>query len=218
MTAGLAIRKEKSEQRRERILDIARECFLARGYAATSMSEMAARLGGSKCTLYRHFKSKDEVFEAVVHRQCLAMQRSVALVTCDSGEPRGRLIRFGAASLEFLLSPDVLATHRLALAESERFPHLGRAFFASGSRLLIAWIEDYLGELMDRGRLRRSDRFVAARHFTDLTVFGVYERRLLGVIDELAPEHAHERLRRAVDTFLRAYAAEADAATDPVSL
>jgi TetR/AcrR family transcriptional repressor of mexJK operon len=206
MTAGLARRKERTEQRRERILDIALECFLARGYAATSMSEMAARLGGSKCTLYRHFKSKDEVFEATVHRQCLAMQPSNAIVARGRGEPRVLLIRFGRASLEYLLSPDVLATRRLALAEAERFPQLGRAFFDAGPRLLIAGIEDYFGELMARGSLRRGDRFMAARHFMDLTVFGVYQRCLMGVSDDPTPEQTDNHLQLAVDTFLRAYA------------
>jgi AcrR family transcriptional regulator len=205
MTAGLARQKEKTEQRRERILDIARECFLARGYAATSMSEMAARLGGSKCTLYRHFRSKDEVFEATVHRQCLAMRRSHAIAV-RGHEPRVCLIRFGLASLEYLLSPDVLATRRLALAEAERFPQLSRTFFDAGPRLLIAEIADYFGELLARGLLKRGDHFVAARHFMDLTVFGVYERRLLGASDDLTPEQTDNHLQFAVDTFLRAYA------------
>ena len=45
--------------RRELILDVASEVFLKEGYAATSMSEIAARLGGSKGTLYNYLKSKE---------------------------------------------------------------------------------------------------------------------------------------------------------------
>ena len=187
---------------------MAQECFLARGYAATSMSEIAARLGGSKGTLYGHFKSKDEVFDAVVRRQCQAMRRSVCSIAPGGEEaPRARLARFGMVSLEFLLSPDVLAFHRLALAESERFPQLGEAFFACGPQVLTARIADYLGELMERGLLRRADRSGAAQHLMDLAVFGIYERRLLGVIEDLGPGQADRRLQAAVDTFLRAYAA-----------
>ena len=116
------------------------------------------------------------------------MRRSDAIVAGGHGEPRVRLIRFGLAAFEYLLSTDVLATRRLALAEAERFPQLGRAFFNAAPRPLIAGIEDYFGELMARGFLKRGDRFMAARHFMDLTVFGVYQRRLLGVSDDLTAE------------------------------
>ena len=58
-------REERRDERRDGILDVARDCFLADGYAATSMSTIAARLGGSKGTLYNYFKSKDEVYLAL---------------------------------------------------------------------------------------------------------------------------------------------------------
>src|SRR3954464_10654712 len=63
------VRKGRGD-RRELILDVASEVFLKEGYAATSMSEIAARLGGSKGTLYNYFKSKEELFEAYVSRNC----------------------------------------------------------------------------------------------------------------------------------------------------
>ena len=54
------------DQRREAILNVAREVFFEQGYSAASMSTIAARLGGSKGTLYNYFKSKEELFEAQV--------------------------------------------------------------------------------------------------------------------------------------------------------
>ena len=52
--------------RRETILEIARDMFFTEGYAAVSMSAIAARLGGSKGTLYNYFASKEELFSAVM--------------------------------------------------------------------------------------------------------------------------------------------------------
>ena len=46
------------DARRQAILDIARESFVTDGFAATSMSAIAVRLGGSKGTLYNYFRSK----------------------------------------------------------------------------------------------------------------------------------------------------------------
>jgi AcrR family transcriptional regulator len=52
--------------RRQAIMQIARDIFLEEGYAAASMSAIAARLGGSKGTLYNYFASKEELFKAVI--------------------------------------------------------------------------------------------------------------------------------------------------------
>ena len=49
----------KRDVRREGILDVARGVFLSEGYATASMSTIAAKLGGSKGTLYNYFKSKE---------------------------------------------------------------------------------------------------------------------------------------------------------------
>src|ERR1700722_18233744 len=58
------------DQRREHIINVAREIFFEQGYSAASMSRIAARLGGSKGTLYNYFKSKEELFEAQVRDMC----------------------------------------------------------------------------------------------------------------------------------------------------
>src|SRR3569833_824386 len=65
------------DARRELILDVAQEVFLEEGFANASMSTIAARLGGSKGTLYNYFKSKDELFTAYVERRCLWQQDEI---------------------------------------------------------------------------------------------------------------------------------------------
>ena len=56
----------KSEARRQAIIDVAKEAFCRQGFEATSMSEIASRVGGSKATLYNYFRSKEEIFIAVM--------------------------------------------------------------------------------------------------------------------------------------------------------
>ena len=206
MMATASKREEKRDERRETILDVARDCFLVYGYAATSMSAIAARLGGSKGTLYNYFKSKDELFGAMMQRQCGELQETLFDVSHVSGDPRARLTHFGRSFLELLLAPDALAIHRLVVAESERFPELGRAFYESGPRLVMERIGGYLGELMDRGVLRRADTSIAATHFKDLAMSGLYNLRLWGVASDPTPEDLDRQVECAVDTFLRAYA------------
>lgn len=199
-------REERRDERRDAILDVARDCFLSLGYAATSMSAIATRLGGSKGTLYNYFKSKEDLFAAMMERQCGDLSDVLFDVSSVSDEPRERLRHFGRSFLELLMAPLPLAIHRLVVAESERFPELGRAFYESGPRLVMMRIGEYLDQLMDEGKLRRADPLVAAQHFKDLAISGVYQPRLWGVVGDLTPEQMDVQVECGLDTFLRAYA------------
>jgi AcrR family transcriptional regulator len=53
---------------RAEILTAAAELFRARGYRATTLEELARRLGISKKTLYGHFRSKEDLLAAIFHR------------------------------------------------------------------------------------------------------------------------------------------------------
>ena len=51
---------------RDYIIDKAHSLFLSRSYEAVSISEISKAIGFTKGALYHHFKSKDELFKAVV--------------------------------------------------------------------------------------------------------------------------------------------------------
>src|SRR5580700_9454949 len=93
----------RSDAKRRAILDVASEVFLAQGYAATSMSEIAGRLGGSKGTLYNYFRSKEELFAAFMVDTC----QDPANAIFDNLPPlgadlRAALIDLGEGLLNFL--------------------------------------------------------------------------------------------------------------------
>ena len=68
---------------RERILQTALALFAEKGYAGTSMSDIAGALGLSKAALYRHYESKQAIFDSIVARM-EARDREQAL---ESGVP-----------------------------------------------------------------------------------------------------------------------------------
>jgi AcrR family transcriptional regulator len=57
------------EDRREAILDAAGEVFTTKGFDATRMDDVARAAGIAKGLLYKHFASKDALFDALVDRQ-----------------------------------------------------------------------------------------------------------------------------------------------------
>ena len=54
----------------ESILAAAKRAFLAAGFGAVSMDTIAREAGVSKATVYAHFGSKEELFGAVIEREC----------------------------------------------------------------------------------------------------------------------------------------------------
>src|SRR5690348_9832704 len=127
----------RTDARRRAILDVASEVFLAQGYAATSMSEIAARLGGSKGTLYNYFRSKEELFGAFITEICQGRAAAIFDPVPPIGEGRSvreSLIEFGVSLMTFLWSEQLVALHRLIFAEVGRFPEIGRMFYEAGPR------------------------------------------------------------------------------------
>ena len=63
-----ANRAEKSAERRAAIVEAAMDEFIARGYAATRLDDVAKRAGVAKGTLYLYFKDKETMFEELIRK------------------------------------------------------------------------------------------------------------------------------------------------------
>lgn len=57
------------ENTRTRIQDVALELFIEQGYEATSLREIAEKLGVTKAALYYHFKTKDDIVVSLAERR-----------------------------------------------------------------------------------------------------------------------------------------------------
>jgi AcrR family transcriptional regulator len=78
---------------REEILDAAAAAFLERGYVATSIDDIADRLGSTKGRIYHHFPTKGSVFLDVYHRAFRAAIDAVAPIARSRGPAADRLYR-----------------------------------------------------------------------------------------------------------------------------
>ncbi|WP_374576393.1 TetR/AcrR family transcriptional regulator [Phenylobacterium sp.] len=196
---------KRDDRRRETILEIARDVFMMQGFAATSMSAIATRLGGSKGTLYNYFKSKEELFGAVVARECAGLAASLFENVPPDGEMRQRLTHFGRVILSRLLEDGPIRLQRIIVAETERFPEIGAAFYESGHRQIQDRLSAYMAADIAAGRLSEADPHVAAAQFKDLVLSNIHQQKLWGVLGDFTDEHLEAHVDRAVETFLKAY-------------
>lgn len=81
---GAATPRLAASERRERIVSSARKVFEDSGLAGTRTRDLAAAAGVTEALLYRHFTSKDELFEAAIVEP---LERAVAELVAESGTP-----------------------------------------------------------------------------------------------------------------------------------
>jgi TetR/AcrR family transcriptional regulator, mexJK operon transcriptional repressor len=205
MNAPIPPRERARDAKRQAILEIARESFLTHGYAATSMSRIAAQVGGSKGTLYNHFGSKEELFEAMMQEECSSEAIAITTLSLD-GEIDQVLCELGKRFVRFILSGRAVSIHRVVAAETGRFPELGRMFYEQGPKRTTAHVAAFLAARMAEGRMRRADPERAAQQLFALLKAGIHQMYLWGLEVEMTDAEIDTHVSHAVDTFLHGYA------------
>src|SRR6185503_592547 len=89
----------RNEEKRHDIIRIAAELFDELGYERTSMSAIAARVGGSKATLYSHFASKEDLLRAVLDHDVNQQTDRLLNEFLSEKDLRSGLVRLGISYL-----------------------------------------------------------------------------------------------------------------------
>lgn len=197
------------DQRREAILAIAHAVFLEFGFEGASMSQVAARLGGSKGTLYSYFDSKEALFEALVAESCARNGAAVFDAPAAAAMP-ARLTHIARAYLTLVGSDWATRMLQVVAAEARRRPDVGRMFFDAGPGEAITRLARHIDEFVAAGKLHADDSREAAETFLTLCRGTFHLRRMLGQEPEPSPARIAREADRAVGQFLKLYGVEAD--------
>lgn len=84
--------EQENAERRTKVLQAARWCFLNFGYTKTSFEDIARRAGVSRTLLYRIFKDKDDIFTAVFAQWLVARHPQARAAAVGPGGPDQRLL------------------------------------------------------------------------------------------------------------------------------
>jgi len=200
-------REARKADRRRAILEVAERSFRERGFADTSMSTIAAELGGSKTTLWTYFPSKDALFAAVIDSKIETFRAKLDDALIPGGGTAAALTRFGVVFLNKIMDPQSISLKRLIISETDRFPQLGETFAVRGPDRVRERLCRYMEEEMAAGRLRKGDGVIAARQFIGLCQAGCYFDRIWRPTQPSATQIQSD-IVAAVDTFMRAWGPE----------
>jgi AcrR family transcriptional regulator len=197
-------REARREERRCAILAIAQRHFQELGYGGTTMSGIAAELGGSKGTLWAYFPSKEELFAAVLDSW---IEQYAPMREPRAGEDlRETLVAYCIDFLKIMLTPEVTALYRLVIAEAPRFPELGRIFFDRAPRRRQQMLAHLLDAEIAGGRLVPHDTLTASAQLHHSCLFRLFMHNLWGLDPDLSPDRIAKDAQAAVALFLDGYA------------
>jgi TetR/AcrR family transcriptional repressor of mexJK operon len=164
------------------ILRAARPIMLRDGLGGTTVDRVAAEGGLAKMTLYRHFPSKEALFEGLVTAMCGDMRESLENApAADTDKPIAmRLADELSAFTSGLIEPDWQALYRLIVADGWRFPELARVFDRSGMRV----IRRRIAEMLETGGAPSDQSRQVAAEVVALALGDAYQRAILGIAEE----------------------------------
>jgi AcrR family transcriptional regulator len=196
---------ETRSPKAQQILEAARRLFCEQGYGTTSMDAIAREAGVSKATLYAHFAGKEDLFAAMMERACRHMWDRFAQSDLERQEIGEALHNIGCELAAHILSSEAQAIYRLVVAESPRFPEVGRIFYEQGPRRGLGRLAEFLRAKSARGVLRVEDPQLAAEQFGSLVRGIVSLRQMVGIEGEPTPEGIDRIVRPAVHMMLCTY-------------
>jgi len=177
------------------------------GYEGASVDDIARAAQVSKATIYSYFENKEALFMRVASDECLR-QLKLATDDIDRSAPVAQVLGVAAQwLLGFFLSDFGQSIYRICVAESTRFPELGRIYYETGPAHVRKELMDYLQEASARGQLEIApdELELAANQFIELCRANLFHRRMFFVqLDFSADEIAAVR-DGAVSTFLARY-------------
>jgi AcrR family transcriptional regulator len=189
----------------DRIIGAAFGTFMAKGYAGTSMLEIATRAKISKRDLYAAFPSKQAVLLACITSRASRMRLPPDLPAPDSSDVLATTLSvFGATVIREVCAPAVAAMYRLAIAEAERSPDVAAALSANRFVNRHA-LEELLVRAQAAGVLGQGDPPRMMEQFFALLWGDLLISRLLGAASTPTRAEIERRATEATAAFLTLY-------------
>jgi AcrR family transcriptional regulator len=196
---------DEDSAKRRQIIEGAREVFLAQGFDAASMNDIARVAGVSKGTLYVYFDNKEELFAAIVEEECDAQAEGIFDLDPADHDVEAVLMRLGVAYVKFLCRPEKASAIRTVIGIADRMPEIGRRFYEAGPASGIAQLAAYLAAQVDAGVLAIENCEIAAAQFMESSHAMLFKPIVFNFAPAPSQEQVERGVRIAVTVFLAAY-------------
>jgi AcrR family transcriptional regulator len=207
----MAIRM-KSEERRAAIVEAAIHLFAEKGFRGTTTRGLAAALGVSGPVLYQHFKTKRDLYRAIIETKSQQGDRQTAglAVLQEAGDDRAFFRYLGNRILErYEDDPDFM---RLLLFSALEGHELADLFFERQVQGYFRLVSSHIQRRIEEGKFRPVDAQAAAYGFNGMVSHYGLTRLLFS--NRVAQKSRAEMVDEMVEIFLGGVALADDVAPD----
>ena len=201
--------KKEPNRKRGQMRQAAVGEFLRKGYAGTSMDDIAAAARVSKQTVYKHFGSKEKPLVAIIEATVAEVMNEVFERACPPpdhhGELAQELLTMGRRLIVLIMHPELLALRRLVTGEASRFPQLGEVWWRGGPARLMAGLVELLRQAGKDGELVIEDPQLAAQQLQWLILSIPLNTAMLCPDQTYTSEELYHYSDAGIRTFLAAY-------------
>lgn len=158
--------RRRAEARPEEILEAALAEFIARGFEAARMEDIAKAAGISKAAIYLYFPSKVAVLEALIEAKVAPLARQAqTLAAAGEADPLMALRMLATAIAHRLADPNVFAVPRLVIGVSGRFPEITEYYRTHVVAVARNALETLIRSGIAKGAIRAADPSAIVRAF-----------------------------------------------------
>jgi AcrR family transcriptional regulator len=191
-----------AQNKQTKILDVATELFLERGYEGVSLDDILERVGGSKTTLYSYYGGKEGLFTAMVERMATEKLRLFLDLDPTQLEPKAGLTAIGLRFMTLVNDCTGRAFYRMMIAEAERFPELAKSFYKAGPAAIAREVRRNLEHWQKQGLLREGEAEWMAIQFLGIMLGTFSTKSLLGMAPTLSEKQIRDWVNKGVTLFL----------------
>jgi AcrR family transcriptional regulator len=150
-------RAERAAERRAAIVQAAMDEFIARGFAATRLDDIAKRAGVAKGTIYLHFKDKESMFEELIRTAIVPLVGRITGPPPASGSVRDMIEAVALTFIREIVSTPRADIVRLIIAEGPRFPAIADFYYREVISRGLGGMRALIELAIARGEIRQPE-------------------------------------------------------------
>ena len=189
-------RAARAAERREAIIEAALDEFIARGYAATRLDDVAKRAGVAKGTIYLHFRDKEALFEELIRTAIVPLVSRMTAPPSFDGSVRDAVEGIARTFIQEVAGTRRGDIIRLIIAEGPRFPEIAAFYYREVVSRGLAGMGALLELGVARGEIRQKDMARYPQLLVAPAIVGVIWQSLFS---KYSPLDANEMFRVHLD-------------------
>lgn len=190
-----------NETRRRTVLDVAGRLLIEKGYAPTSMLQIAKAAKASNETLYKWWPNKQALFADLVTENAAHVVDAMRAAAAAEMKPLEVLERIAPILLRMLTGPLAIALNRAAAADSTDTRTLGPVLASEGRERVGAALADLMRRSIEAGEIAAPDPTAAVALYVTLLVGDLQIRLATGALTQIDDAGVEARATTAIAQF-----------------